>query len=162
MDESTPLWETTDLPVLRAACQALDRSGRAVGIDAVHPLVPSVPREEVPAALARLASTGYIEDERGFNGSIAWIKSITEKGRQLVSGYPAARIEASVPQLDDLGEQLGDVLAQVLIALQVQPNHPEASKWRRFLTAAIDVGVDFGSKFSAEIAKAHLGLPPPN
>jgi hypothetical protein len=158
MTDTQNHWDATDKALLELVVRLFDERGIFL-TDGLHKRPDcALDKDALKAALLRLRAERFIGG-RIAGGRVFEVSSIGSEARRLVSGYPSPRVEASVPQLENLGVQLGDVLAEAAALVQAEPNHPEASRWRKVARAALDVGIDFGSKTTAEVIKGMIGVP---
>ncbi|THV23556.1 hypothetical protein [Glycomyces paridis] len=134
------LWDDVDLPMLQRIAALYDDKGPFNAESLAQHFQIDLEAREIAFSAKRLADHGYIEAQNRAGGFPHTIVNVTEKARQILSGFRTTRVEIAAPQFEDLGPQLDDLVAKVAMALQGNPAHPNAPRWRKLLAAAADVG----------------------
>ncbi|WP_158630318.1 hypothetical protein [Glycomyces terrestris] len=153
-ESALPQREAVDLSLLKDIVDTHDRSGPfALAQSAFDRARDWSPRDFAFAA-KRLADAGYLDVQYGPGGFVRYVRGVSAQARHLVAGRPG-RAAVPEPGLDALRGQLQDLLSRAARALQSEPDHPQAARWRAVLEAGLDL-----SPAAAEGAALHAPSGP--
>lgn len=139
------LWDEIDLPMLRRIVDLYDRKGPFEAESLTEHFRIDLEPRDIAFSMKRLADQGFLESQNRAGGFPHSITDVTAKARETLVGY-------AVPSFEDLVPQLDDLVAKVAAALEAEPTHPDASRWRRLQEAALDLGSELTTKLAVTSA----------
>lgn len=140
-------WETVH-PVLIAVYRLLDEQDVVSGMEIVATFAQDSDLAHVPRALQHLHRHHYLSAEFELGSSLPVAVSPTEKGLQLMSGWPGLSPSQS----------FGRFLTELEDRIEAAPNEADRSRLVRLRDAFLAVGRDVGTEIVSKIAARQVGL----